>query len=83
VSRFTKMKVHPAMLMKTKGRENAKWRGRDGFGGNLPSMIPYPWGEGACEQKSSSRPRVPCPLSRFTKMKVHPAICMKTKERKK
>jgi len=35
------MEVHPAICMKTKGRENTKWIGRGKLTGELPWIIPY------------------------------------------
>jgi len=37
-----KMKVHPAMFMKTKERENSMGVGREDLAGELPLIIPFP-----------------------------------------
>jgi len=37
-----KTKVHPAMFMKTKGRENSKWLDLEELNRELPLIIPFP-----------------------------------------
>jgi len=68
---MSKMKVHPAMCMKTKGRENSNGHYHIRAGGVSVSTNPFP--------DLAPVSRVPYPVPGSTKMKVHPAMCMKTK----
>jgi hypothetical protein len=61
LSRSTKMKVHPAIFMKTKDRENARWIDRAELAGEAPEMILIPGWEGVGEHESISRPRTRSP----------------------
>jgi len=84
----TKMKVHPAICMKIKERRYSKWVLREKPAAEAPGMILFLAGEGGSMipfLDFATTTRFPCPLSRVpsTKMKVHPAIYMKTKERRK
>jgi hypothetical protein len=49
--------------------------------GKFEWSLPYPGRRGVCQHESisRSRTRVPFPVPLSTKMKVHPAMCMKTK----
>jgi hypothetical protein len=65
VSRISKMKVHPAMFMKTKERKNPKWISQAQLAGKLPVIIQFPGG-GVCQgERSQFSATPPCPVSRI------------------
>jgi hypothetical protein len=79
------MKVHPAMFMKTKERENSMGVGREELTGELPLIIPFPakWVPVSRIHFSTACPWSHVPYPASLKMKVHPAMFMKTKGEEK